>query len=98
MLVFPRIKEFNEWAQCLILDLISNYIPSDNDEIFDIMNLLEDRLQHANGAVVLATIKVFLHLTLSMADVHQQVHSEITLFLRSYSICFHSLFIYEEMT
>ena len=75
-----RIKEFNEWAQCLILDLISNYIPSDNEEIFDVMNLLEDRLQHANGAVVLATIKVFLHLTLSMADVHQQVHSGILLF------------------
>ncbi|CAA7402731.1 unnamed protein product [Spirodela intermedia] len=72
-----RIKEFNEWAQCLILDLISNYIPSDNDEIFDIMNLLEDRLQHANGAVVLGTIKVFLHLTLSMADVHQQVYERI---------------------
>lgn len=37
------------------------------------MNLLEDRLQHANSAVVLATTKVFLHLTMSMADVHQQV-------------------------
>lgn len=56
-----------------MLELVSKYIPSDNSEIFDIMNLLEDRLQHANGAVVLATIKVFLQLTLSMADVHQQV-------------------------
>lgn len=68
-----RIREFNEWAQCLVLELVAKYVPSDNDEIFDIMNLLEDRLQHANGAVVLATIKVFLHLTLSMTDVHQQV-------------------------
>jgi hypothetical protein len=67
------IKEFNEWAQCLVMELVAKYIPSDNSEIFDIMNLLEDRLQHANGAVVLATTKVFLHLTLSMADVHQQV-------------------------
>ena len=48
-------------------------MPSDSSEIFDIMNLLEDRLQHANGAVVLATTKIFLQLTLSMADVHQQV-------------------------
>lgn len=52
---------------------MAKYIPSDTDDIFDIMNLLEDRLQHANGAVVLATIKVFLHLTMSMNDVHQQV-------------------------
>ncbi|KAJ4953193.1 hypothetical protein NE237_030025 [Protea cynaroides] len=72
-----RIKEFSEWAQCIVLDLVAKYIPSDSNEIFDIMNLLEDRLQHANGAVVLATSKVFLHLTLSMTDVHQQVYERI---------------------
>ncbi|KAH9300632.1 hypothetical protein KI387_012215, partial [Taxus chinensis] len=71
-LLLNRIKEFSEWAQCLILDLVSKYVPSESSEIFDIMNLLEDRLQHANSAVVLATINVFLHLTISMADVHQQ--------------------------
>ncbi|KAF6176351.1 hypothetical protein GIB67_011140, partial [Kingdonia uniflora] len=72
-----RIKEFSEWAQCLVLDLVSKYVPSDSNEIFDVMNLLEDRLQHANGAVVLATTKVFLHMTLSMNDVHQQVYERI---------------------
>ncbi|KAL5558803.1 hypothetical protein UlMin_035014 [Ulmus minor] len=72
-----RIREFNEWAQCYVLELVSKYVPSDSNEIFDIMDLLEDRLQHANGAVVLATIKLFLHLTLSMADVHQQVYERI---------------------
>ncbi|KAJ8637624.1 hypothetical protein MRB53_011891 [Persea americana] len=72
-----RIKAFSEWAQCLVLDLASKYVPSDSNEIFDIMNLLEDRLQHANGAVVLATIKVFLHLTLSTNDVHHQVYERI---------------------
>lgn len=56
-----------------MLELVGKYVPSDSNDIFDIMNLLEDRLQHANGAVVLATVKVFLHLTLSMTDVHQQV-------------------------
>lgn len=72
-----RIKEFSEWAQCTILELVSKYVPPDTNEIFDIMNLLEDRLQHANGAVVLATIKLFLQLTLSMTDVHQQVYERI---------------------
>lgn len=72
-----RIKEFSEWAQCFVLDFVSKYVPSDSNEIFDIMNLLEDRLQHANGAVVLATIKLFLQLTLSMTDVHQQVYERI---------------------
>ncbi|XP_052188596.1 beta-adaptin-like protein A [Diospyros lotus] len=72
-----RIKQFNEWAQCLVLELVAKYVPSDTNEIFDIMDLLEDRLQHANGAVVLATIKLFLQLTLSMTDVHQQVYERI---------------------
>ena len=69
-----RINELSEWAQCLVLELVAKYVPSDSNDIFDIMNLLEDRLQHANGAVVLATIKVFMHLTLSMTDIHQQVY------------------------
>nr|XP_043606513.1 beta-adaptin-like protein A [Erigeron canadensis] len=72
-----RIKEFSEWAQCTVLELVSKYAPPDSNEIFDIMNLLEDRLQHANGAVVLATIKLFLQLTMSMTDVHQQVYERI---------------------
>ncbi|KAJ0809025.1 putative clathrin/coatomer adaptor, adaptin-like, armadillo-like helical, TBP domain superfamily [Helianthus annuus] len=72
-----RIKDFSEWAQCTVLELVSKYAPPDSNEIFDIMNLLEDRLQHANGAVVLATIKLFLQLTLSMTDVHQQVYERI---------------------
>ncbi|XP_021597200.1 beta-adaptin-like protein A [Manihot esculenta] len=72
-----RIKEFSEWAQCLVLELVAKYVPADSNEIFDMMNLLEDRLQHANGAVVLGTIKVFLQLTLSMADVHQEVYERI---------------------
>ena len=67
-------------AQFIILELASKFVPSDTNEIFDIMNLLEDRLQHANGAVVLATIKVFLHLTMSMTDVHQQVHMFLVIF------------------
>lgn len=71
------IKEFSEWSQCIVLELVSKYVPPDSSEIFDIMNLLEDRLQHANGAVVLATIKLFLQLTLSMTDVHQQVYERI---------------------
>ncbi|KAK4338006.1 hypothetical protein RND71_042493 [Anisodus tanguticus] len=73
----PGFKEFSEWAQCAVLELVSKYVPSDSNEIFDMMNLLEDRLQHANGAVVLATIKLFLQLTLSMADIHQQVYERI---------------------
>ena len=58
-----RIKEFNEWGQSIILDLTSKYAPQNQDEMFDIMNLLEDRFKHASSSVVLGAVKVFLHLT-----------------------------------
>lgn len=58
-----RIKDFNEWGQSIILDITSKYEPKDQQEKFDIMNLLEDRFKHASSSVVLGTVKVFLHLT-----------------------------------
>lgn len=73
-----RIKEFSEWSQCFILDLVARYDPgNDEDEIFDIMNLLEERLKHSNSAVVLATTKIFLHLTQGLPDIHHQVYERI---------------------
>ena len=46
----------------------AQYVPSDYNEIFDVMNLLEDRLQHANDVVVLATIKCFQLLCLLLEN------------------------------
>ena len=43
------------------------------EEVYDIMNALDDRLSTPNSAVVLATVKVFLNLTLAMPYDHQQV-------------------------
>ena len=72
-----RLKAFSEWAQCAVLELASHYKPADADEMFDIMNLLEDRLRHANSAVVLATVRLFLLLTLDHPDIHQMVYERI---------------------
>lgn len=58
-----RIRDFNEWGQSILLDICSKYNPTDQQEKFDIMNLLEDRFKHASSSVVLGTVKVFLHLT-----------------------------------
>ena len=56
------MKEFNEWSQCIVLEKVARYKPSAEQETFDIMNLLEERLRHSNSAVVLAATKVFLNL------------------------------------
>jgi len=58
-----RIKDFNEWGQAVVLDICSKYKPATKDEMFDIMNLLEDRFKHASSSVVLGAIKDFLHMT-----------------------------------
>ena len=48
-------------------------------KVYSIMNVLDDRLNTPNSAVVLATVKVFLNLTLSMPYDHQQVwHSGLS--------------------
>lgn len=68
-----RLKDFTEWAQVTILEIVALYPPADKTETFDVMNALEDRLQHSNSAVVLATVKCFLRATLELPEVHQQV-------------------------
>ena len=77
MYLLNRIREFSEWGQCAILDLVARYTPTSEDEMFDIMNLLEDRLKHANSAVVLGTTKVFLNFTANNAPLHEEVYKRL---------------------
>lgn len=67
------MQEFSEWAQCQVLEFAAHYRPSGEQEVYDFMNVLDDRLSHSNSAVVMATVKMFLHYTLSMPATHQQV-------------------------
>ena len=69
------MQDFSEGAQCQVLDFMSRYRPVDSDEVYDIMNALDDRLATPNSAVVLATVRVFLNMTLSMPYDHQQALS-----------------------
>lgn len=71
------MRDFNEWSQCVVLELLARYKPVSQEETFNIMNLLEERLRHSNSAVVLGATKVFLNLTEDMPAVHQQVFSRL---------------------
>lgn len=72
-----RIKEFSEYAQCMVIDFVCAYKPENADEVFAFMNLLEDRMSHTNSAIVLATTKLFLHITMEIEQVHQQVYERV---------------------
>lgn len=66
MHLLNRISDFNEWGQCNILQIVARYKPASQDEVFGIMNTLEQCLRVSNSAVVLGTAKCFFHLTARM--------------------------------
>lgn len=72
-----RLNDFNEWCMCIVLDLVSQYQPENETELFGIMNLLEPFLRYHNTAVILATTKVYLSFTENMPQVFQQVMSRL---------------------
>ena len=59
-----------------MLNLLCRYTPEDQNEVFQIMNLLDPVLRTSNSGAVLATIKCFLHLTDSIPAIQKQVKSE----------------------
>lgn len=73
MHLLSRISDFNEWGQCNILQIVARYKPSGPEEVFNIMNTLEQCLRVSNSAVVLGTAKCFFHLTERMDNIQEQV-------------------------
>jgi hypothetical protein len=59
------------------LDLLTRYSPSNDEEVYDILNVFDDRLRHANLGVVLGAVRLFLHLTEHMPHLHKDVHDRI---------------------
>lgn len=74
MHLLNRISEFSEWGVNIILDLLSRYTPSSEDETFAIMNVLDPLLRTANSGAVLGTIKCFIILTRPFPDIQAQVY------------------------
>jgi AP-4 complex subunit beta-1 len=72
-----KIKDFNEWGQSTILDLVAKFEPDNEDLKFDIMNLLEDRLKHASSSVLLGAVKVFINLTKDDKTLSKDVHERL---------------------
>eukprot|EP00004_Rigifila_ramosa_P009952 TRINITY_DN21735_c0_g1_i1.p1 TRINITY_DN21735_c0_g1~~TRINITY_DN21735_c0_g1_i1.p1 ORF type:complete len:913 (-),score=280.20 TRINITY_DN21735_c0_g1_i1:52-2631(-) len=58
--LLAALNECSEWGQVFILDAFSFYTPADGREAESICERISPRLQHANSAVVLSTVKVLL--------------------------------------
>ena len=57
-----RIHEFSEFGVLQVLELVPRYIPANDEEGFQIMNLLDPVMRTSNSAAVMATIRAFLSL------------------------------------
>ncbi|EME30798.1 AP-1 complex subunit beta-1 [Galdieria sulphuraria] len=54
------LNDCSEWGQIFIIDAVSSYVPSGTEEAESIIERLLPRLQHANAAVVLSSMKVIV--------------------------------------
>jgi len=57
-----RLQEFSEFGVLAILDLVPRYIPANEEEGFQIMNLLDPVLRTTNAGAFMAVIFAFLSL------------------------------------
>jgi len=57
-----RFHEFSEFDLVQVLELVPRYIPANDDEAFQIMNLLDPVLHTSSSAAVMAAIRAFLSL------------------------------------
>ena len=58
--LLTALNECTEWGQIFILDNLSSYNPTDDREAQSICERITPRLAHANAAVVLSAVKVFM--------------------------------------
>jgi vesicle coat complex subunit len=72
-----RIHEFTEFGVIEVLELIPRYIPANEEEGFQIMNLLDPVLRTSNAGAVLATIRAFLSLAGGDQTMQRQVVTRI---------------------
>ena len=74
MHLLNRIGEFSEWGLNTLLDIVARYVPTGEDEIFAIMNLLDPVLRTASSNAVLGTTKCFLSLSKNFPELENQIY------------------------
>ena len=75
--LLSKLNNFNEYRQTVVLDLVSRYQPKDQDELFDIMNHLADKLKDSTASVTLSTVKVLIKFIEYDKDLLDQVMTKI---------------------
>ncbi|KYO01435.1 putative AP-4 complex subunit beta [Plasmodium gaboni] len=68
-----KLSHFNEWGKSVILYIVSTYIPENEDEMYDIMNILENHIRDFSSTVFLACLKCFLNFSINDTNLQIQI-------------------------
>lgn len=71
------MKRVSEYHRVQIISLIHKYVPQDESEMYDIMNLLDEHLQTRNSGTVLSVCKALFHLTQNHPAMYSEVLSRL---------------------
>ncbi|XP_072034010.1 AP-4 complex subunit beta-1-like [Amphiura filiformis] len=72
-----RLTNLTEWGQCFVLQTLLKYTPDNEDEVFDIMNVIDLYVKHTNSGVSMAAITLMIHLTQDLSSIGQDVYRRI---------------------
>lgn len=72
--LLTRIPHLSEWGRCEVLDsVVSKYYPQDEEELFNLMNVLDPYLRQSSGPVSFSIVKLFLNWTMNQQELYDQV-------------------------
>ncbi|XP_066559530.1 AP-4 complex subunit beta-1 [Amia ocellicauda] len=67
-----RMKDLDTWGQSEVLTFLLRYRPRSEEELFDVLNLLDELLRSGHSGVLAAAVRLFLQL----AAAHPSVQSD----------------------
>ncbi|XP_030829954.1 AP-4 complex subunit beta-1 [Strongylocentrotus purpuratus] len=68
-----RVSSLSEWGQIKALQVLLTYKPANEEEVFDILNLVDGCLRHPNSGVSLGAVHFMLLITKDLPHVNQDV-------------------------
>ncbi|XP_048580175.1 AP-4 complex subunit beta-1-like isoform X2 [Nematostella vectensis] len=75
--LMKRLTNLSEWGQSQVLGLLVRYTPFDDQELYEILNATDVYLKSPNGAVVMACINLFIHLSKSARHLEEDILERI---------------------
>ncbi len=73
-----RFEDFDNYGKQTILGLLVKYKPKDEEELFDLMNLLEDNLKINHIPLAMSIITVFIQFTKDKPKIFKEVKNHIS--------------------